>query len=58
MLVASLVDGMMIDFGCIIIDNLFIRTYKVANSLPISCLIKKLCRQANVPSIRGIDNEV
>lgn len=57
-LVASLISGLKIDFGQIIDDELFVRAHKVASALPLPCLITELCRQANVPLIRGIDNEV
>lgn len=55
-LVTSLVDWLKINFGRIITDKLFVHAYKVVSALPFSCLIMKLCRQENVPLIRGVDN--
>lgn len=56
-LVASMIEGLNIDFGHIIADELFIRAHKMKSTLPFPCLIIEMCRQANVPLLRGVDNE-
>lgn len=43
-LVASLVDGLKIDFGHIIVNELFVRAHKVEGALLFLCLIMELCR--------------
>lgn len=37
---------------------MFVRAYKTASTLPILCLIMKLCRQENVSIIRGVENKI
>lgn len=58
LLVASLIFRLKIDFGKIIADELFVRAHKVASALSFPFFIMEFYRQANVPFIRGIDNEV
>lgn len=57
-LVASMIDGLNIEFGHIIIDKIFIHTHKTAKALPFLYLITKLCRQANVTILKGVDDKV
>lgn len=58
MLVASLIEWLKVDFGQIIDDAIFIHAQKMANVLPSICLIIELCRQANIPIIRRVDNKI
>lgn len=57
-LVASIIDGLKINFGQIIADEIFVRAHKIARALPFSCLITDICWQANVPIIKRMDNEI
>lgn len=57
-LVASMIEGLKIDFVHIIDDEIFISDQKMASLLPFPCLIMELCRQANIPLLRGVDNKV
>lgn len=57
-MVVALIEGLKIDFGHTIADEMFARAYKTSNALPFPCLITKLCRRANVPLISEVHNEV
>lgn len=57
-LFANSIDGLKINFGYTIVDQLFFCAHKTAFALPFSCLIMELCKWDNVPLLKGVDNEV
>ncbi|MCD7462477.1 hypothetical protein HAX54_048616 [Datura stramonium] len=56
-LVVSLVSGFPLNIGAIIIEEMNCRVVKLSTSLPFPCLITRLCREAYVPILTGIDVE-
>ncbi|MCD7448188.1 hypothetical protein HAX54_039144 [Datura stramonium] len=56
-LVASLVLGFPFNMGDIITEDMNYRVVKLSTSLPFPCLITRLCREAHVPILVGIDVE-
>lgn len=57
-MVASFIEGLKINFGQIIVEELFVRENKTSSALLFLCLITELCMQANVSIIQGVDNEI
>lgn len=54
---AQLIEGLKINYGQIIEDELFMRAHKTSSALPFPCLITEPCRQVDVPIFQGINNE-
>ncbi|MCE3051860.1 hypothetical protein HAX54_051072 [Datura stramonium] len=54
-LVASLMSGFSLNRRAIIIEEINYRAMKLSASLPFPCLITRLCREAHVPILAGID---
>lgn len=57
-LIFGLIDGLKINFGHILTNEVFARAHRTTSVLPFLCLIMKLCRKANVPLLKGVDNEI
>ncbi|MCE3049759.1 hypothetical protein HAX54_045735 [Datura stramonium] len=56
-LVAILVSRFPLNIGAIITEKMNCRAVKLSTSLPFPCLITRLCREAHVPILAGIDVE-
>lgn len=57
-IIATLSEGLIVDFAHIIFDELFFWAHKTHTALPFPYLITELCKKANILLISGVDNDV
>ncbi|MCD7471993.1 hypothetical protein HAX54_012815 [Datura stramonium] len=56
-LVASLMFGFPLNIGALIVEEMHWRAVRLSTSFPFPCLITRLCNEAHVPILAGVDVE-